>query len=167
MGRRLGLVVVRFRRAFKNHIDKLQSGLPILPCTGASFRLDLCPRLSRVEEMALAHARRRDSRARAWLSNKPLLRSSLRCGDDRSLVVSASEVPRRNRFAIACGQTFSPPGLRVLWRERRRRGRLRRSLRTFLRQWNAWSSDKLVCESRGCESAPTPFSNLRGERFGP
>ncbi len=46
VGRRLGLVVVRCRQSFEDHIDKLQSGLPILPCTGARYRLDLCPRVS-------------------------------------------------------------------------------------------------------------------------
>src|SRR5262249_37748119 len=52
----LGLVVVRCRHAFKNHVHKLQSGLSTLPCTGASFRLGLCPRLSRVEAMIVKPA---------------------------------------------------------------------------------------------------------------
>jgi hypothetical protein len=46
VGRRLGLVVVRCRQSIKNHVDRLQNGLPTLPCAGASVRLDLCPGLS-------------------------------------------------------------------------------------------------------------------------
>src|SRR5438128_113467 len=49
--------MVRCPQPVKDHVDRLQGGLSALPCAGTSDRLDLCPRVPRIEAMTITRAR--------------------------------------------------------------------------------------------------------------